>query len=76
MSGTLAEAADAFLFLEPRDQLTQFVPKRSELEGTAYAQEVERRLTIVLGPGKVPDFMPKNDDGQAPQYTPLRSPVH
>lgn len=70
VSGTLSESGDAFLFLGPRDELKQFLPKRSALEGTAYGKETERRLRIIFGEGhKIPDFLPKNDSGLAPQFS-------
>lgn len=45
----LKDAADALLYLGPRDSLTQVSMARSELEGTPYGKELERRLTIELG---------------------------
>lgn len=70
ISGTLAESTDAFLFLGPRNELKQFVPKRSALEGTGYGRETERRLRILLGPDrKIPD-LPKDDSGITFQFSP------
>lgn len=51
ISGPLVESEDAFLFLGPRDELKQFVPKRSALDGTEYGKETERRLQSFLEGG-------------------------
>jgi hypothetical protein len=40
---------DAFLYLGPRDSLTQIHTTRAELQGTAYGKELERRLEIMFG---------------------------
>jgi hypothetical protein len=70
-TGTLADTADALLFLGPRDELKQFFPKRSALEGKEYGKETERRLRILFGADrKIPDFLPKDDVGVAPQFSP------
>lgn len=45
----LQGAADALLYLGPRDSLTQVSMPRAELDGTPYGKEIERRLTIELG---------------------------
>jgi hypothetical protein len=42
----LKDAADALLYLGPRDSLIQVLMSRTELEGTAYGKEIVRRLTI------------------------------
>jgi hypothetical protein len=76
ISGTLAESGDAFLFLGPRDKLEQFLPKRSTLEGTAYGKETERRLRIIFGEGRKPDYLPKDNSGVAPQYAPPNDRHH
>jgi hypothetical protein len=71
VDGALAGTADAFLFLGPPDELTEYVPKRSALEGTPYGRETERRLRIIFGEGrKLPKFLPKDDSGIMPQYLP------
>lgn len=67
VEGNLAQAADAYLFLGPRDTLTQYRARRSDMLGTAYAREIERRLTIVFG-RVPPDFLPKDDKDEWPQY--------
>jgi len=46
---TLEGAADAFLYLGPRDSLTQLHTTRAELQGTAYGIEIARRLEIMFG---------------------------
>ncbi len=77
VSGTLAESGDAFLFLGPRDELKQYLPKRSALEGTPYGKETERRLRIIFGEGRpLPDFLPKDDSDLAPQYAPPHNQGH
>jgi hypothetical protein len=42
----LKDAADALLYLGPRDSLTAVNMPRAELQGTPYGKEMERRLTI------------------------------
>jgi hypothetical protein len=52
----LSDAADALFYAGPRDSLTQVNMPRSELAGTAYGDEIERRLTIEMGhPADFPD---------------------
>jgi hypothetical protein len=69
VTGTLEDACDAFLFLGPRETLTQFRAKRRDVQGTAQAREMERRLTIIFG--RVPsDFLPKDDREEWPLYLP------
>jgi hypothetical protein len=58
--GTLGQTADAYLYLGPRDKLTVITNRRSDLEGTPYGKEIERRLTIIFN--KAPDFLPQPDD--------------
>src|SRR5205814_641412 len=45
----MADVADAMLYVGPRDSLTAVNVPRSELVGTAYGKEVERRLMIQTG---------------------------
>ena len=56
-AGTLAETADAYLYLGPRDRITVVRNRRSDLEGTPYGRELQRRLTILFD--QAPDFLPK-----------------
>lgn len=42
----LKDAADAILYLGPRESLTQVSMTRAELDGTPYGKELQRRLTI------------------------------
>jgi hypothetical protein len=42
----LKDAADALLYLGPRESLTQVSMTRADLEGTPYGKEIQRRLTI------------------------------
>jgi hypothetical protein len=60
----LKDAADAILYLGPRDSLTQVFMARSELEGTPYGKEMERRLTLELGSST--NFIP--EQSEAPQF--------
>ena len=60
----LADAADALLFIGPRDTLTQLRMPRSELDGTAYGKEITRRLTIQIGQ----PFNFLNDETEVPQF--------
>ena len=57
--GTWDQTADAYLYLGPRDRLTVVKNRRSDLDGTTYGKELERRLTIIFD--KAPDFLPKSD---------------
>ena len=65
---TWAQTADAYLYLGPRDILTLIRNPRSDLDGTPYGREIERRLTIMLD--KAPEFLPKADEPtERPAYT-------
>jgi hypothetical protein len=46
---TLAGATDALLYVATRDALTESIMPQSELEGTAYGKELDRRMRIYLG---------------------------
>jgi hypothetical protein len=64
----LSDAADALLYVGPRDGLTQLRMPRSELDGTPYGIEMARRLTILMGrPG---NFL--YDQPEAPQFERLQ----
>ena len=58
-AGTWDQTADAYLYLGPRDRLTLVKNRRSDLDGTAYGKELQRRLTIIFD--KAPEFLPKSD---------------
>ena len=64
----LGDVADAFLYLGPRDVLTQSFMSRSELDGTAYGNEVSRRLMIQKGqtaaPKSIHDPLPPRPPSQ------------
>jgi hypothetical protein len=45
----LRDVADALLYVAPRDALTMLLMPWSELEGTAYGEELDRRTMIQLG---------------------------
>jgi hypothetical protein len=67
-SRRMADVADAMLYVGSRDQLTQVSVPRSELAGTAYGKEIERRLEIETG--RAMDFTAPSE---GPQYEkPLR----
>jgi len=69
----LSDAADALLYVAPRDALTQVRMPRSELDGTPYGREITRRLTIQIGQ----PFNFLYDQTEAPQYQrPLGQPNH
>ena len=60
----LADAADALLYVGPRDALTQVRMPRAALDGTPYGNEIARRLAIQVG-------RPVNylyDQTEAPQF--------
>jgi hypothetical protein len=59
----LKDGADAFLYLGPRDSLTAISMTRTQLEGTPYLKELERRSKIQMAPL---DPFPKKEE--APQY--------
>ena len=58
---TWEQMFDAYLYLGPRDTITVSKNRRSDLEGTPYGREIERRLTILFD--KAPDFLPEADAG-------------
>jgi len=60
----LEDAADALLYLGPRDSLTMVLMSRAELEGTPYGKEIQRRLTIEGFPSNF-----NNDLKEAPQFS-------
>jgi hypothetical protein len=60
----LKDAADALLYLGPRDSLTEVRMPRIELDGTPYGKELQRRLTIEGFPSNL-NF--GNDE--APQFS-------
>jgi hypothetical protein len=45
----LEDAADALLYLGPRDSLTQIHTTHADLQGTPYGKEIERRVEIMFG---------------------------
>jgi hypothetical protein len=64
----LKDAADALLYLGPRDSLTTVGMPRAELVGTPYGKEIERRLTIEGFPNS---FISRLETGTAegPQFS-------
>lgn len=63
----LRDVADAVLYLGPRDSLTQEFMQHSELDGTAYGKEVERRLMIEGFPSSLISQIGSRSD-EAPQF--------
>jgi len=71
--GTWEQTADAYLYLGPRGRLTVVKNRRSDLDGTAYGKEVQRRLTIIFD--KAPDFLPKSEtDTEQPAFSRTPTP--
>lgn len=60
----LKDAADALLYLGPRDSLTAVSMSRAELEGTPYGKEIQRRLTVEGFPSNFID-----EKNEAPQFS-------
>jgi hypothetical protein len=56
---TWVQMADAYLYLGPRDTITVTEYRRSQLDGTRYGNEVQRRLAILFD--KPPDVLPPAD---------------
>jgi hypothetical protein len=59
----MADVADAMFYAGPRDSLTTVNVPKSELVGTAYGNEIERRLTIQIGRP-----MQFTQESEAPQF--------
>ena len=66
-SATWDQTADAYLYLGPWDRLTVVKNRRSDLDGTAYGNEVRRRLEIMFE--KAPEFLPKSEDTDQPAFS-------
>ena len=64
----LKDAADAMLYLGPRDSLTLINMPRAELVGTLYGKEIERRLTIEGFPVNFTSGS-ASGNGEAPQFS-------
>lgn len=79
----LKDAADALLYLGPRDTLTAVHMAGAELEGTPYGREMNRRLQILFGQSRS-IFMataetlqfPKNSDWPPPPLPPPPKSIH
>lgn len=85
----LSDAADALLYVGPRDALTEVRMPRAELDGTPYGNEIARRLTIqvgrpvnfVYGQTEVPQFprpkpQPQTNGGGRPALPPMPKSIH
>ncbi len=64
----LREVADALLYLGPRDSLTSVNMTRSELDGTPYGKEIERRLVIEGFPADVAAQL-ESANSETPQFS-------
>jgi hypothetical protein len=65
----LKDGADALLYLGARDSLISVSMTRTQLEGTAYGKEIERRLKIemILQEDEVALFAEKEEEPQFPR---------
>ena len=63
--GTWAQGGDAYLYLGPRDKLTQG-GEAFDLAGTAYGNELRRRWKILFP--KPPEALPKSDGTVRPLF--------
>jgi hypothetical protein len=85
----LSDAADALLYVGPRDALTEVRMPRAELDGTPYGNEIARRLTIQTGhpvdflsdQAEVPQFprpqpRPQTNGGARPALPPMPKSIH
>lgn len=63
--GTWGQTADAYLYLGPRDELTQG-GDAFDLEGTPYGSELRRRWRILFP--KPPEALPKSDGKEHPLF--------
>ena len=70
-AGTWDQIADAYLFLGPRDKLTQG-GEAFDLNGTAYGNELRRRWKILFP--KPPNELPKSDDKERPMFERMPAP--
>lgn len=70
-AGTWDQVADAYLFLGPRDKLTQG-GEAFDLNGTAYGSELRRRWKILFP--KPPDELPKSDGKERPMFVRMGAP--
>ena len=59
----MSDVADALLYVAPRDRLTAVLMPKSELAGTPYGEEVNRRLKIQTG-----QTMGFSDESETPQF--------
>lgn len=69
----LKDAADAVLYLGPRDSLTEVSMTKAELEGTPYGKEIQRRVLIQGFPSEVGVGADKAESPQFPRPQPESS---
>ncbi len=85
----LSDAADALLYVGPRDALTELRMPRADLDGTPYGNEIARRLTIQMGhavnllydQSEVPQFprpqpQPQSTSVGRPALPPMPKSIH
>jgi hypothetical protein len=70
--GTWEQTADAYLYLGPRDKLTQG-GTAFDLEGTPYGNELRRRWKIIFP--KPPEALPKSDGKERPLFQRMAPPA-
>ncbi len=63
--GTWEQTADAYLYLGPRDKMTQG-GEAFDLEGTPYGNDLRRRWKIIFP--KPPEALPKSDGKERPLF--------
>ena len=63
----LKNAADALLYLGPRDSLVRVYAPRAEIDGTLYGKELLRRMAIFGFPPFIPESA--TDMKESPQFT-------
>jgi len=63
----LKDAADALLYLGPRDSLINVSAPREEVDGSPYGKELLRRMTILGFPPFIPESV--SDKAESPQFT-------
>jgi hypothetical protein len=67
----LKDAADALLYLGPRESLTALNMPRAQLDGTPYAKEIQHRLTIE----EVPLSLGESESDESPQFSRPKLPI-
>ena len=71
-ASTWDQTADGYLYLGPRDHITVVKNRRSDLDGTPYGRELQRRLAILFD--KPPDFLPLDQGIEQPAFSRTPAP--